>query len=123
MHRLAALGPLLPSVLAGLAWPVAGLAQGEGGLAAVRSLLAQQGRVSVIAELVLPAGTQPAPAAVEQARADLARELAPVGVSEVRGLGSLPYVALEVDARQLGALLASGRVTSIGVNRRAGIHG
>ena len=56
------------------------------------------------------------------AREALARELAAVGVPEVRGLGSLPYVALEVDARQLEALLATGRVPSMALNRAVGIN-
>lgn len=92
-----------------------------GGLAAVRRELARRGWASVIAELTRPAGGEPSPEAVAAARAALARELRQAGVTEVRGLGSLPYVALEVDARQLETLLAGGRVAAVAPNGCVGV--
>ena len=99
--------------LAGIAAAQPAEIQGE---AAVRGALARKGRVSIIAELVPgSSGTLPA-REVARARAGIARELAAAGVTEVRGLGSLPYVALEVTARQLDALLATGLVRGVGEN-------
>ncbi len=131
MPRAPAAWALLPMAVPVLGWPApipqdrpaqAQPVRDDAGLDAVRSALAQQGRVSILAELARPQGAELAPAAIAAARAGLAAEMARVGVGEVRGLGSLPYVALEVDARQLEALLASGRVVAVGLNRRAGLH-
>lgn len=87
------------------------------GAEAARARVAHEGRAKVIAELARPAGSELPAEAVERARAALARDLAAVGVAEVRGLGGLPYVALEVDARQLEALLASGKIAAVAVDR------
>jgi hypothetical protein len=58
-----------------------------------------------------------APPVAEDACERLACTLAPTGVTEVRTLGSLSYVALEVDARQLNSLLATGWIAAVGLNR------
>lgn len=83
------------------------------GAAAVRAKLAREGRVTVIAQLARPFGVELSAEAIEAARAGLERELRGTGVTEVRGLGSLSFVALEVDVRQFEALLATGRVAAV----------
>jgi subtilisin family serine protease len=86
------------------------------GLGEVRAAVARKGRVSVIAELAAgPSGTLAA-SQISTARARLAQLLAPAGVGSVRGLGSLPYVALEVTSQQLDTLLATGLVSGVGEN-------
>jgi len=103
------------AVLAGLAAEVrASPTNPVAGVEAVRVELARAGRVSIIAEL--------RPPVPEDARERLARELAPAGVRELRDLGSLPYVVLEVDARQLDALLATGRIAAVALNRPVKIN-
>lgn len=113
--------PIAPSWawLPALTLAVGSTAPAEVGLEAVRAAIAREGKTSVIAELALPRGREPSMADVEAARVELAQELAKAGVPEVRGMGSLPYVAFEVDARQLEAALASGRVRSVAPNRAA----
>jgi hypothetical protein len=86
------------------------------GVAAVRGVLARKGWVSIIAELKPGSAGTLTPRAITSARAGIARQLAAAGVSNVRNLGSLPYVALEVTARQLDALLATGLVRGVGEN-------
>lgn len=82
--------------------------------AALRAKVAREGRINIIAEMVEPAtdgGTSP------KAGSSPAARIAGLGVS-ARPLGSLPYMALEVDARQLEALLSSGAVARVGANRK-----
>jgi subtilisin family serine protease len=86
------------------------------GVAAVRGALARKGRVSIIAELKPGSAGTLSARAITNARAGIARQLAAAGVRNVRDLGSLPYVALEVTARQLDALLATGLVRGVGEN-------
>lgn len=117
--RVGRRGALVGAAAALLGWEanaVAGSPTVEGA-EAVRAQVAREGRVTVIAELARPAGTELPADAVERARAALARDLAAAGVVEVRGLGSLPYVALEVDARQLEALLATGKIAAVAADR------
>src|SRR5688500_10073649 len=82
----------------------------------LRAKAAQNGRISIIAQLGgMPEGI--AASAVEGARRNLRQRLAVAGVPEIRALGTLPFVDMEVGARQLASLVASGLVTAIGENR------
>ena len=86
------------------------------GAAEVRAKAARVGQISVIAELSPgPTGTLSA-SGIAAARSQLAQILAPTGVGSVRGLGSLPYVAMEVTPQQLDALLGSGRIRGVAEN-------
>lgn len=87
------------------------------GAATLRQQLAAGGQVSLIAELARPAGSELSQGEIETARAGLEAHMAEHGVREVRALGTLPFVALEVDARQLEALLASGYVAAVAPDR------
>jgi hypothetical protein len=112
-------GILSAALAAGLsAWPAAARAPDQvAGVAAVREELIRSGRVAIIAQLAGAEEGSWTPAEIEAARTALARELAAAGVPEVRSLGNLPFVALEVDARQLDRLLASGRIAAVALNR------
>ncbi len=115
----------LAAAAGGPAWGQAATAPvtGVAGVEAVRAELGRRARVPIVAELARPHGTgELDPAAVAAARRRLASELAPHGVAEVRGLGDLPFVALEVDAAQLDALLATGGVASVAPRRSASPH-
>lgn len=109
MSRSWTVAPLLAAAV-GPAWGQALPVRGE---AAVRSELARRPTVSIIAELARPAGAELAPADVAAARERVAKALASHGPSDIRDLGDLPFVVLEVDAARLGALLASGEVVSV----------
>ncbi|MGD9508989.1 MAG: S8 family serine peptidase, partial [Geminicoccaceae bacterium] len=86
------------------------------GVQGIRARLAQSGRISVIAELTPgPAGSL-STSEIATLRGQLAQRLASVGVGSVRGLGSIPYVALEVTSSQLDALIATGLVRGVGEN-------
>lgn len=87
------------------------------GVEAVRAELARQGSIGIVAELARPEGGELTPAAIAAARQRLGRTLAAKGVAEVRALGELPFVALEVDGAQLEALLATGGVVAVAPRR------
>lgn len=93
------------------------------GVDAARTALTQKKRIPIIAELARgdPSAAMTR-AQVESAAASLARSMATVGVTSVRTIGSLPLVALQVDAAQLDALLASGAVTSVAVDTGAHVQ-
>lgn len=104
-------------MLMSLGAPMTAEAEPVRGAAVVRQQLAAGGHVSLIAELARPAGAELSQGAIESARARLAAHMVEHGVRDVRALGTLPFVALEVDARQLEALLASGYVASVAPDR------
>lgn len=86
------------------------------------------GKVSVIVRLRQPAGAakrasaEAEAAEVARAQDDVRRSAAAVGVPEVRPIGKSPFAAMEVDRRQLDALVASGLVSSVEVNAKAKRH-
>ena len=87
------------------------------GLDVVSTELANKGRISIIAELARPDPLAPMSASMaDRAAQELGTFLAPLGVTSVRSLGALPYVALEVDQAQLAALVRSGRIGAVGLN-------
>lgn len=114
LARLAAALVLVVGGAAVAAQPAPGIE----GAAAVRQKLAGAGRISVIAKLAPAAGKALEGVGIEAARQKLARDLAPAGVREVRPLGSLPFVALEVSAAELAALERSGAVAAVSENTR-----
>lgn len=81
------------------------------GAAAVRAKVQREGRARVLVELARPPGKA---GAAPEAPATPASALG----GKARPLGSLPFAALEVDARELEALLASGVVRRVGENRK-----
>lgn len=84
------------------------------GAGEVRAAAKARGSVRVIATL-----NQAAPGARVASPASLLRgRLAAAGVSEVDPLGSLPALAVELDLRQLEALLASGLVQGVRLDQR-----
>jgi hypothetical protein len=107
----------LGAVLMSLGTSMAAEVEPVRGAALLRQQLAAGGQVSLIAELARPAGTELSPGEIETARSRLEAHMAEHGVREVRALGTLPFVALEVDARQLEALLASGYVAAVATDR------
>jgi subtilisin family serine protease len=84
------------------------------GIGTVKERVARSGRVSVIARLAAPASAAAASAMSKR----LAGTLRSKGVQGLRQIGSLPFVALEVDAAQLAALERSGAVLAVSENRR-----
>jgi len=88
------------------------------GASETRALLATAKRISVIAELAAGNDASLSAGEINTTRLHLAQHLAAVGVTEVRPIGSLPFVALEVTQPQLEALLASGLIKGVSENAR-----
>jgi subtilisin family serine protease len=76
---------------------------------------AKAGPIKVIARLRAPDAATAAPGTGSELA--VRGRMAGAGVARMRRLGNLPLVALEVDARQLDALLASGNVASVTPDR------
>ena len=97
------------------------------GAAAVRQEAAQRGgeKISVIVRLrrAGAVGQQRlAEADVARAQDEVRRSAIAAGIPDVRPIGKSPFAAMEVDQRQLDALLASGLVSSVEVNAKAKRH-
>lgn len=83
------------------------------GADAMRAKVAREGRIRIIAEM-----PEAVAADARRSGAPKAGRLGPAA----RPLGTLPFAALEVDAGELEALLASGAVRKVGENRRVRPH-
>jgi cytosine/adenosine deaminase-related metal-dependent hydrolase len=88
------------------------------GAGQVRAAAKSKQRVRVIATLSAPSegGRIASPESLLRSR------MAGAGVSDLARLGGLPAVAVELDPRQLEALLASGLVVSLHEDRRVRPH-